>query len=1247
MENNNYRFYVDAITGDAEAKLKKINDLMDEIESTNRKGKDNFFHSTQKDMDKNIQSMQELQKLIKEVQSEMNNVKKGKIESGDLWDASRLSRDVQQLNKDLDKSRTIFQKTADNRTNMSSLNRSIIKDQQAYSDEIGESTKRLEKLTRLRRDYGRLESRSKSRATAASSAGNMTYQQAQTFKKEHRQANNDIPDMLKQNQEQRDALRTQLKKSYADLSNINKDTTMNDHDRNNMASALKENIKDIYAEIEARKKLDSQMKQTLGSINQSAESMEGVRVSADRKSTKGILSSRAPSITMAALSSFIAVGASLNQRGATANSAMREPSISIGQRTGNYDFRSLKRELQSAGTDRSLGYKGADMLDFQNTVLSNTGFTSREDLTGSTEAMAKGTRAVPVDRESLDSFMAGAMQNGSISGADQIKSVQKGFLGAIKQSGMEGREKDQLAALEALSNQSFSGRNGSKEDLNNLMAIQAMMASSGDRSMQGSAGAEALSGLDAGIKDVANNPQLSLLFGRGTKYQGAIGDYELRKKLSKGVSHPDNLKQIMEQAEAYAGGSGADERAKISRFMKITHAMGTEISIDKADAIYKATDGGKNLTQENLNKASEIAQQTGSEQYDKNAKGYSDSKEATANASEAVTESQASRFNENPINDTIKKVNSALGGLPMPLYALGAAVIATTGAMLTSMGMSIGSSVLQKATTSTFSAAGTAAGATGATAAAGSGGTVGGAFKASGGFKNFKGAFKAGASSAKETVQLAGMYGKDAFASGGVPGVVKEGGKGVMNWAKNLGSASKGATGGATAAAGGATAGAVKESAGLLGKFSKGMGAVGKVASKALVPLAIGMSIFNVAKAKKGEKAKVAGSEAGGWGGAIAGGTIGTAILPGVGTLIGTGIGAFAGSKAGSWLGDKIGGAWGSLTGKGKTAEASEMSGAEKASIIEPLDKKKGQGLVGAQKALSEENKAKDKEEKDTSNKKILAEKKREANNMAESSNLSLYSKLLDRAQAILVQAKAQNGIFGNGKGTGGSGGGTAGSGQLDYLGDGQKWSNENITQHDLGKTVAGITAEELDAWIDQVAPEGSSMRGLGSTFLEAGKQSGLDPRYLVSHAALETGWGGGYSNGDPNKGNWFGIGADDSNPDNAKKYGDGIIGGAKWIADNYYSQGQTTLDSMRNNGGEHQYATDPEWDKKIASIMKGSEKYTAGKSQNIETKATINVNVNGRSGDVNKEVGKAVGQAAKASFSEQLNFFTKEMARL
>lgn len=1243
MENNNYRFYVDAITGDAEAKLKKINDLMDEIESTNRKGKDNFFHSTQKDMDKNIQSMQELQKLIKEVQSEMNNVKKGKIESGDLWDASRLSRDVQQLNKDLDKSRTIFQKTADNRTNMSSLNRSIIKDQQAYSDEIGESTKRLEKLTRLRRDYGRLESRSKSRATAASSAGNMTYQQAQTFKKEHRQANNDIPDMLKQNQEQRDALRTQLKKSYADLSNINKDTTMNDHDRNNMASALKENIKDIYAEIEARKKLDSQMKQTLGSINQSAESMEGVRVSADRKSTKGILSSRAPSITMAALSSFIAVGASLNQRGATANSAMREPSISIGQRTGNYDFRSLKRELQSAGTDRSLGYKGADMLDFQNTVLSNTGFTSREDLTGSTEAMAKGTRAVPVDRESLDSFMAGAMQNGSISGADQIKSVQKGFLGAIKQSGMEGREKDQLAALEALSNQSFSGRNGSNEDLNNLMAIQAMMASSGDRSMQGSAGAQALSGLDAGIKGAMDDPTMKMLFGGGTKYLGMSGRWEEREQLAKGIPNPENLQTLFESSKMYSGGTEGGQK---EAFTLLAKKLNADLTPDEVNAMFKATNGGKDLTQENLSKASEIAQQTGSEQYDKNAKGYSDSKEATANASEAVTESQASRFNENPINDAIKKVNSALGGLPMPLYALGAAVIATTGAMLTSMGMSIGSSVLQKATTSTFSAAGTAAGATGATAAAGSGGTVGGAFKASGGFKNFKGAFKAGASSAKETVQLAGMYGKDAFASGGVTGVVKEGGKGVMNWAKNLGSASKGATG-ATAAAGGATAGAVKESAGLLGKFSKGMGAVGKVASKALVPLAIGMSIFNVAKAKKGEKAKVAGSEAGGWGGAIAGGTIGTAILPGVGTLIGTGIGAFAGSKAGSWLGDKIGGAWGSLTGKGKTAEASEMSGAEKASIIEPLDKKKGQGLVGAQKALSEENKAKDKEEKDTSNKKILAEKKREANNMAESSNLSLYSKLLDRAQAILIQAKAQNGIFGNGKGTGGSGGGTAGSGQLDYLGDGQKWSNENITQHDLGKTVAGITAEELDAWIDQVAPEGSSMRGLGSTFLEAGKQSGLDPRYLVSHAALETGWGGGYSNGDPNKGNWFGIGAVDSDPDNAKKYGDGIIGGAKWIADNYYSQGQTTLDSMRNNGGEHQYATDPEWDKKIASIMKGSEKYTAGKSQNIETKATINVNVNGRSGDVNKEVGKAVGQAAKASFSEQLNFFTKEMARL
>lgn len=169
-------------------------------------------------------------------------------------------------------------------------------------------------------------------------------------------------------------------------------------------------------------------------------------------------------------------------------------------------------------------------------------------------------------------------------------------------------------------------------------------------------------------------------------------------------------------------------------------------------------------------------------------------------------------------------------------------------------------------------------------------------------------------------------------------------------------------------------------------------------------------------------------------------------------------------------------------------------------------------------------------------------------------------------------------------------------SGTLSYL-DGKNFTNSDVTKHDLGKTGKGVTAEAIDKWINAVAPSNSKMRGLGKTYIKAGKESGLDPRYLVAHSAVETGWGTSNlsRSGNVEKGNWYGIGAFDNNPNNGFNYGSGIVGGAKWIRNNFYDKGQKTLKTMRHNGGQHEYATDPNWDRTIASIMKGSEKYIAG----------------------------------------------------
>lgn len=173
-------------------------------------------------------------------------------------------------------------------------------------------------------------------------------------------------------------------------------------------------------------------------------------------------------------------------------------------------------------------------------------------------------------------------------------------------------------------------------------------------------------------------------------------------------------------------------------------------------------------------------------------------------------------------------------------------------------------------------------------------------------------------------------------------------------------------------------------------------------------------------------------------------------------------------------------------------------------------------------------------------------------------------------------------------------------------------WTNSNVIYHDLGFNLGGLSAGQLNNWIRATSP-GSPFNGQGNVFMEAQKQSGLDARYILAHAALESAWG--KSSIAKKYNNYFGIGAFDNDPNNAKNFSNsglasGIINGAKWIAKNYYNSSykQTTLYKMRNNNGVHQYATDPNWHNKIANIMKGSERYTSPSGPNSTKTVTQTV---------------------------------------
>ena len=133
-------------------------------------------------------------------------------------------------------------------------------------------------------------------------------------------------------------------------------------------------------------------------------------------------------------------------------------------------------------------------------------------------------------------------------------------------------------------------------------------------------------------------------------------------------------------------------------------------------------------------------------------------------------------------------------------------------------------------------------------------------------------------------------------------------------------------------------------------------------------------------------------------------------------------------------------------------------------------------------------------------------------------------------------------------------------------------------------------SVEDLDALIDYWHPrilngEGTRFKGYGWAFHKAWEETGIDPLVIFGIAAWESGWGNSQIAIDKN--NFYGIAAFDYDPYNCAKdlgdsIGEGIINGAKWIKENYYDKGYTSMYSINING----YNPSLAWSDKIVNSM-------------------------------------------------------------
>lgn len=889
------------MTGDAVNKLQEINKLMDDIDKKSSKGSKSNYNSSSKDINDAANSMQELINIKKQLDKEFDKDISMFGKNDDMQGVIKARENLESLQKSLKSTQSQMTKLSSMDFKPNAIDKNIINQQKLYRDEISKTDEELQRLKKNDQQARKVTSRVGNRAENATSTGRMNDNQAKQFRSD---TSSDRIQNLRNNADASKSrmgdIRKQMEKSRNERSSIANDATMPDQERRRKLASVNEDIQQQEKLIQAHQKSAQASKEAADNIEQYKNSVEtsDVKVDPDRNSAKGIMQSRAPSIAMAGIGATAAVVGGMYQRGETANKEMREPSVSIGQRTGQSDFRAVRKQMQEMGLNDNLAYKGNDMLGFQESVLGSQGYTDQEELLGTTQALAEGTRQVPVDNETLTDFMEENMRSGAVRGEDQVKDVQEGFLGAINRTGMEGREKEQLEALKTISAESFTGREGTEEGLENLSAFQTMLADGGSRAVQGENGGELITSLDEGMRNAFDNPKARIAFGQGTEYVGLEGRAQQQEDMEKALEDPENLRKTFNIAEAKAG-EGSSEAAKRAVFSQEAEEwFGYRPPMDQIKEMYKQTGGGEKLTEENLNKIAEENKKEGKDQAKKNGQDYEDSKEQTADKSEAASEKQASYLND--FGDAIREVKGSMGGLSPVTYAAIAALTSFTGALLTSAGMAKGSEMLKGKFQKGYS-------------------TQKGK-NTQKGYNTQKG--KKADTTARETGRMGRNYGyqnpgaepakstpkSSPYTTGTSPGMFRN-----MKDSFSMGKATGGWKGGLQAASN--TLGDATKSAGgfkgMAKRLPKSAGGLLKGSTRFMGPLAAGIDVMQGIGNIMGsdDKVKTTGEETGrvggGLAGAAAGATVGSFAGP-LGTAIGGGIGYMTGSGIGKDIGGKI-----------------------------------------------------------------------------------------------------------------------------------------------------------------------------------------------------------------------------------------------------------------------------------------------------------------------------------------------------
>lgn len=705
--NDDYRLVLSGDSSDLENSLKAIELYMDSLEAKNIDAPlDNFLKKLKviakevknvqnamdkqegksvvsaKDMDETIKSTQSATKQINELQKALDDLQKENISKGIAPDPE-VEKAYAKMNKVVNETSENLSKMSNQKIGSDASIQNRIKEQKTLN-KVTEEYNKISKDSSATQDYTKRlrANRNMTRGYMERSegTGRLTYDQGARVRSELGKVDS-YESQRKQNQRNLSQAREQYSnygKQQQDLTNRRASGQINKAQYEKELASIKMEMKAREELISNYEKLGAELDKTVqyyrGSVQQE---FQGRKVDQQRGTFGRMIEERLPSIGSHAGMAMTGAMTGLYMKGASLSESNRPMVTSLGQNSDNMDIDSVRNAYGDLSIDNKLGYNSTDMLKMATSYEASVGHKSDEDTMAGTKQLAIGGRSLGIqDQEMYQESMGQIMHTGGVN-SNNMKEIQNAFLGGIKQSGLVGRQDEQLKALGSIAEQSGQGRTMSSTDMSNLTAMQATLAGTGNKGLQGEQGANAMMSIDQGIKNGMDNPYARISMGWGTEYQGLEGMHDLQARMDKGISDPENLTDILSQAEQM-GGSTKEQQA-IAK--KSFDSLGANLTQSQTDDLFNEYKKG-DLSAEELAKRAKKMEKEGSKEGGDNRTDYEESKSGRNDQNKAKTDDKAEDIYD--LAQPVRDVHSAFAGLPAIVYAGATAVGVFTASLLAS-----------------------------------------------------------------------------------------------------------------------------------------------------------------------------------------------------------------------------------------------------------------------------------------------------------------------------------------------------------------------------------------------------------------------------------------------------------------------------------------------------------------------------------------------------------------------------------